>query len=59
MIQKFEADGSQRDGEAALQEEEVGYAYLWDCFVGKEVYVKEDVHLCTSKKTCKSEMACI
>ena len=37
MIQKFEEDGSERDGAAAVhREEEVGFVELRDSFVGKE-----------------------
>ena len=45
-IQKFEADGSQRDGGAACKEEDVGYVDLWDSFVWKEdMYVRDGLHL--------------
>ena len=36
-IQKYEEDGSQRDGRLQLcREEEVGFVDLWDSFVGKK-----------------------
>ena len=46
MIQKFEADGDQRDDEALCKEEDVGYVDLWDSFAGKEdMYVRDGLHL--------------
>ena len=46
-IQKFEADGSQRDGAATLQGRGSGiHVNLWDSFVGKEeMYVRDGLHL--------------
>ena len=45
MIQKFEADGSERDGEEALQGRGSGYVDLWDSIVGKEeMYVRDGLH---------------
>ena len=45
-MQKFEAGGSQRDGEAVLQGRGSGYVDLWDSFVGKEeMYVRDGLHL--------------
>ena len=61
MIQKFEAGGSQRDVEAALQRQGSGIRGFVGLLCGERGVRQRRRTLikCTSKKKCKSEMACI